>query len=83
MVSCHKRVFSFSLGVTRIDRLRNEYIRGSAHVKCFGNKAREARLRWFEHVQRGVNEYVGRRFELPGKIDLDEDKEEIYGCGER
>ena len=42
----------FSLGVTRMDRIRNEYIRGTAHVRCFADKAREARLRWFVHVQR-------------------------------
>ncbi|KAK3568670.1 hypothetical protein QTP86_011844 [Hemibagrus guttatus] len=42
----------FSLGVTRLDRIRNEYIRGTAHVGCLGDKVREARLRWFGHVQR-------------------------------
>ena len=35
-----------SLGVTKMDRIR-KYIRGTAHVRCFGDKAREARLRWF------------------------------------
>ena len=28
-------------------RLRNEYIRGTAQVGRFGDKVREARLRWF------------------------------------
>ncbi|KAK3514670.1 hypothetical protein QTP70_021577 [Hemibagrus guttatus] len=42
----------FSLGVTRLDRIRNEYIRGTAHVGHLGDKVREARLRWFGHVQR-------------------------------
>ncbi|KAK3569805.1 hypothetical protein QTP86_005795 [Hemibagrus guttatus] len=42
----------FSLGVTRSDRIRNEYIRGTAHVGRLGDKVREARLRWFGHVQR-------------------------------
>ncbi|KAK3521114.1 hypothetical protein QTP86_001361 [Hemibagrus guttatus] len=42
----------FSLGVTRLDRIRNEYIRGTAHVGRLGDKVREARLRWFGHVQR-------------------------------
>ncbi|KAK3569019.1 hypothetical protein QTP86_021565 [Hemibagrus guttatus] len=42
----------FSLGVTRLDRIRNEYIRGTAHVGRLGGKVREARLRWFGHVQR-------------------------------
>lgn len=35
-----------------IDRIRNEYIRGTAHVRCFGDEVREATLRWFEHVQK-------------------------------
>ncbi|KAK3545722.1 hypothetical protein QTP70_011349 [Hemibagrus guttatus] len=42
----------FSLGVTRLDRIRNEYIRGTAHAGRLGDKVREARLRWFGHVQR-------------------------------
>ncbi|KAK3517885.1 hypothetical protein QTP70_026212 [Hemibagrus guttatus] len=42
----------FSLGVTRLDRIRNKYIRGTAHVGRLGDKVREARLRWFGHVQR-------------------------------
>ncbi|KAK3554891.1 hypothetical protein QTP86_000930 [Hemibagrus guttatus] len=45
----------FSLGVTRLDRIRNEYIRGTAHVGRLGDKVREARLRWFGHVQRREN----------------------------
>ncbi|KAK3511407.1 hypothetical protein QTP70_007333 [Hemibagrus guttatus] len=60
----------FSLGVTRLDRIRNEYIRGTGHVGCLGDKVREARLRWFGHVQRRESEYTGRRMldmELPGR----------------
>ncbi|KAK3529897.1 hypothetical protein QTP86_007215 [Hemibagrus guttatus] len=46
------KMLRFSLGVTRLDRIRNEYIRGTAHVGRLGDKLREARLRWFGHVQR-------------------------------
>ncbi|KAK3513051.1 hypothetical protein QTP70_000209 [Hemibagrus guttatus] len=46
------KMLRFSLGVTRWDRIRNEYIRGTAHVGRLGDKVREARLRWFGHVQR-------------------------------
>ncbi|KAK3531160.1 hypothetical protein QTP70_013256 [Hemibagrus guttatus] len=49
----------FSLGVTRLDRIRNEYIRGTAHVGRLGDKVREARLRWFGHVQRRESENIG------------------------
>ncbi|KAK3573623.1 hypothetical protein QTP86_029993, partial [Hemibagrus guttatus] len=46
------KMLRFSLGVTRLDRIRNEYIRGTTHVGRLRDKVREARLRWFGHVQR-------------------------------
>ena len=64
------RMLRFSLGVTRMDKIRNKYIRGTAHVRRFGEKVREARLRWFGHVQRRDEEYIGKKvldIELPGK----------------
>ena len=63
------KMLRFSLGVTRMDRIRNEYIRGAAHVGRVGEKTREARLRWYGHAQRKDDEYIGRRMlrvELPG-----------------
>ncbi|KAK3566941.1 hypothetical protein QTP86_006766 [Hemibagrus guttatus] len=50
------KMLRFSLGVTRLDRIRNEYIRGTAHVGRLGDKVREARLKWFGHVQRRESE---------------------------
>ncbi|KAK3572727.1 hypothetical protein QTP86_006995 [Hemibagrus guttatus] len=64
------KMLRFSLGLTRLDRIRNEYIRGTAHVEHMGDKVRETRLRWFGHVQRRESEYIGRRMldmELPGR----------------
>ncbi|KAI5609740.1 interferon regulatory factor 3 isoform X1 [Silurus asotus] len=64
------KMLRFSLGVTRMDKIRNEFIRGTAHVGCFGDKVREARLRWFGHVQRRDMNYIGRRMlrmEPPGR----------------
>ncbi|KAK3541227.1 hypothetical protein QTP86_016806, partial [Hemibagrus guttatus] len=64
------KMLRFSSGVTRLDSIRNEYIRGTAHVGRLGDKVREARLRWFGHVQRRESEYIGRRIldmELPGR----------------
>ncbi|KAK3565881.1 hypothetical protein QTP86_019641 [Hemibagrus guttatus] len=55
------KMLRFSLGVTRLDRIRNEYIRGTAHVGRLGDKVREARLRWFGHVQRRENGYFMER----------------------
>ena len=54
----------------RSDKNRNEYIRGTAQVGRFGEKTREARLRWYGHVRRKDDGYIGRRMlrmELPGK----------------
>ncbi|KAK3533927.1 hypothetical protein QTP70_034918 [Hemibagrus guttatus] len=64
------KMLRFSLGVTRLDRIRNEYIRGTAHAGRLGDKVREARLRRFGHVQRRESEYIGKRMldmELPGR----------------
>ncbi|KAK3531933.1 hypothetical protein QTP86_001271 [Hemibagrus guttatus] len=36
------KMLRFSLGVTRLDRIRNEYIRGTAHVGHLGDKVRES-----------------------------------------
>ena len=64
------KMLRFSLGVTRMDKIRNEYIRGTAQVGKFGEKTREARLRWYGHIRRKDDGYIGRRMlrmELPGK----------------
>ena len=45
-------------------------MRGTAQVGRFGEKTREARLRWYGHVRRKDDGYIGRRMlmmELPGK----------------
>ncbi|KAI5612903.1 hypothetical protein C0J50_4635, partial [Silurus asotus] len=64
------KMLRFSLGVTRMDRIRNEFIRETSHVGCFGDKVREARLRWFGYVQRRDMDCIGRRMlrmEPPGR----------------
>ena len=55
------KMLRFSLGVTRMDKIRNEYIRGTAQVGKFGEKTREARLRWYGHLRRKDDGYIGRR----------------------
>ena len=59
----------FSLGVTRIDKIRNEYIRGTAQVGRFGENMR-GKTRWFGLVLRKDSGYIGimlLTMELPGK----------------
>ena len=41
------KMLIFSLGVTRMDRIRNEVIGGTTPTGRLGEKARKARLRWF------------------------------------
>ena len=50
----------FSLGVTRVDKVRNECIGGTARVGRFGEKTREAGLWWYGHVRRRGGWYIGR-----------------------
>ena len=47
-------------GVTRTDRIRNEYIRGSLKVVEVSKKIQEARLRWYGHVMRRGEDNVAR-----------------------
>ena len=64
------KMLRFAMGVTRKDKIRNEYIRGTVKVERLGMKMREGRLRWYEHIMRRDQEYVGRRMiemELPEK----------------
>ena len=76
----------FAMGVTRKDKIRNEYIRDTIKVERLGMKMREGRLSWYRHVVRRVQEYVGSRvmeMELPGKRKKRETEEKISRCSER
>ena len=53
-----------SLGVTRSGMSTSE---GQHTVGKFGEKTREARLRWYGHLRRKYDGYIGMRMELPGK----------------
>ncbi|XP_063587891.1 uncharacterized protein LOC134765277 [Penaeus indicus] len=64
------KMLRFSLGLTRKNRIRNEKVREVFSVGRSGGKAREWRLRWFDHVRRRGAEYVGDRMlgmKPPGK----------------
>ena len=64
------KMLRFAMGVTRKDKIRNEHIRSTVKVERLGIKMREGRLRWYGHVMRRDQEYVGRKMmemELPGK----------------
>ena len=64
------KMLRFTIGVTRKDKIRNKYIRSTVKVRRLGMKMREGRLRWYGHIMRRDQEYVGRKMmemELPGK----------------
>ena len=57
-------------GVTKLDRIRNERIRGTTKVGEISKKVQESRLKWYGHVLRREDEHVGKRvmgMEVPGK----------------
>ena len=64
------KMLRFAMGVTRKDKIRNEYIRNTVKVGRLGMKMKKGRLRWYGHVMRRDQEYVGRKMmemELPEK----------------
>ena len=64
------KMLRFAMGMTRKDKIRNEYIKGTVKVERLGMKMREGRLSWYGHVMRRYQQYVGRKMmemELPGK----------------
>ena len=64
------KMLRFAMGVTRKVKIRKEHIRSTVKVERLGIKMREGRLRWYGHVMRRDQEYVGRKMmemELPGK----------------
>ena len=55
------KMLRFAMRVTRKDKSRNEYIRGTVKVERLGMKMGECRLRWYGHVMRRDQEYEGRK----------------------
>ena len=45
-------------GVTKLDRIRNERIRGATKVGEISKKVQESRLKWYGHVLRREDEYA-------------------------
>ena len=64
------QMLRFAIGVTRKEKIRNEYIKGTVKVERLEMKMTEGGLRWYGHVMRRDQGYVGRRMmemKLPGK----------------
>ena len=65
------RMLRWVSGVTKLDRIRNERIRGTTRVGEISKQVQQdSRLKWYGHVLRREDEYVGKRvmgMEVPGK----------------
>lgn len=57
------RMLRWMCGLTRRDRVRNERIRETVKVGPLGKKVQESRLRWFGHVERRDECYLGKKVE--------------------
>ena len=64
------RMLRWMSGVTKLDRIRNEIIRGTTKVGEISKKVQESRWKWYGHILRREEECVGKRvmgMEVPRK----------------
>ena len=54
-------MLQWSKGVSLLDKVQNEDVRRAMIVGDLGGKLREGRLRWFGHVWRRDDQYVGKK----------------------
>ena len=76
------RMLRWVSGVAKLDRIRNERIRGTTKVGEISKKVQESRLKWYGHVLRRQDEYVGKRvmvMEVPGKRRRGKTNAEVVG----
>ena len=79
------KMLRFAMGVTRKDKIKNEYIRSTIKIEQLGMKMREGRLRWYGHVMRRdkVCRKKDDRNGVTRKEEKRETKEKIFRCSER
>ena len=75
----------FAMGVTRKDKIRNEYIRSTVKIERLGIKMRgQAEVIWTCHEERPrVCRKKDDRNGVTGKEEKRETKEKIFRCSER
>jgi len=57
-------------GLTRLDRIRNECIRGSLGITTLAGKMRENGLRWFRNVEKRKNNKLAKNVsELVAEVE--------------
>ena len=55
------RMLQWMCGDMKLDKIRNERIRGEMKVGEIAKKLQERRLKWYGHVMRREEHYIGRR----------------------
>ena len=55
------KMLRWMCGVTKLDRIRNERIRGAVMVTEISKKVQERRMQWYGHVMRREENYVGKK----------------------
>ena len=64
------KMVRWAVGVTRKDKIRNEYVRGTAKIAKLGDKLCNAKLHWYGHVKRRKGDYLGKKMmkmAVPGR----------------
>ena len=59
-----------TVAVTRKHKIKNEYMRGTVKIAKLGDKLRNARLRWYGHMKRREEGYMGKtmlEMAVPGR----------------
>ena len=80
------KMFRLAMGVTRKDKIKNDYIRGTVKVERLGMKMMECRLRLYGHIMRKDQEYVERRMmemELAEGGEQGDQGEDFWMCWKR
>ncbi|XP_061715960.1 uncharacterized protein LOC133524124 [Cydia pomonella] len=59
--TCEMKMLRWAAGVTRLDKVHNEHIRGSYKVAPITDKIKESRMRWYGHVMRRDEDHVVKK----------------------
>ena len=79
------KMVRWALRVTRKDKIRNEYVRGTAKIAKLGDKLWNARLRWYGYMKRREG-YVGKmmmKMAVPGRWKRGRPRRRWMGFGKR
>ena len=77
------RMLRWMCGVTRRDKISNEKIRGTLKERKISEKVQESRLKWYGHVMRRDEQYVGKRvlgMEVDGRRKRGKPKQRWMDC---